>query len=244
MALSPQVTQSLIQGGLNAVGAGLSAAGKSKDDAAARRQAAQMQFLGQGPGEEPAAYARLAMQRALWEGLGDKPMSGSLGGGFQVPESMRGFVPDMGPGLDLAGAREQMMSRLADPILAEDQMRRRTIQDQALGMAMNAQGQYGAAPEEKKSGGFWSKLGSGLKKVGKIAAPIAVGLIPGVGPALSMALMAGTGAATGAMGGGGMKGALMGAAQGAAGSMLPGALGKVAGGAKPLPTPIRPTYQG
>jgi hypothetical protein len=228
--MNPLAQQALVSGALGAVGAGLSAAGKSKDDAANRRFSAQQQFLGQGPGAEPAAYARLAMQRALWEGLPEDATSTGISQ-MQVPEEMRGFVPDAGPGLALGGARQQMMSRLSDDVLAQDQLRRRTVEDQALGMAVGGQ-------KEKKKSGFWGKLGKGLLKI----APIAASFIPGVGPALGMAIAAGSGAASGAMGGGGVKGALLGGAMGAAGSRLPGALGKVAGGA-PKPPMSRPQSQ-
>ena len=37
----------------------------------------------------------------------------------------------------------------------------------------------GQQPEEEKKKGFWSKFGSGLKKVGKIALPIALGAMTG-----------------------------------------------------------------
>lgn len=77
---------------------------------------------------------------------------------------------------------------------------------------------------------FWSKLGSGLKKAGKVAlkaAPIAAAFIPGVGPLAAMGIGAAAGGASKAIEGKGLGGILGGAAMGSIPGAAKGALGGI-----------------
>jgi len=207
MAMSPEAQSALISGAFGAVGAGLSAAGgakQSKEDRIAQAYQNRANRMG-APGSEPAAYAKLALKRALFEGLGPGAMSGSIGGAPQAPESMRQFVPNMGPGLNLDPARGAALNYLSDERLAEDRQQRDRYEQEALQQAIQ-QKQSGGG------GGFWKKLG----KIASVAAPIVAA--PFTGGASLALIGAGAGAANAALSGGGVKGALMGAGMGALGS--------------------------
>ncbi len=81
---------------------------------------------------------------------------------------------------------------------------------------------------------FLGGLGKFLKKVGKVALPIAglaANFIPGIGPLASAAIGAATGAGGSLLNGGGLKGALLGGAMGA----LPGALKGIGAAGKVAP---------
>lgn len=72
-----------------------------------------------------------------------------------------------------------------------------------------------------------SKVFKSLKKVARVALPMAAAFIPGIGPLASAAL----GAAGGALGGGGLKGAILGGLGGALGGGAFGSTGSLFGGA-------------
>ena len=79
---------------------------------------------------------------------------------------------------------------------------------------------------------FWSKLGKGLLKVGKVAAPIALGAT-GVGLPAAMAVSAGLNALDKKVSGGSWKGALGAGALGAGTGLLGGAAGQAMRGIGP-----------
>ena len=82
--------------------------------------------------------------------------------------------------------------------------------------------------QQKKGGGFWSKLGKIGLGIGTVALPMVTG---GLSLPAQAAIGAGMGAAGGALGGGGASGAAKGAALGAGGGLLGGWL---RGGKAPL----------
>ena len=139
------------------VGAGISAAGSAASKGAAEKKSKELmamegtqnaaERLG-APGSEPEAYTRLALRRALFEGLGAGKSTTDLGA-MDVPPEMQQFVPKFGPGIQLDPARAEIMNRLSNQNLDADLARRRQVEDTALQTALNP----------KKSGkGFWDVL--------------------------------------------------------------------------------------
>jgi len=99
-----------------------------------------------------------------------------------------GYSPGFGT-LKARMAREQGQgisdaATNAEAGLAEQVQRGKLAGLQGLSGLIGGGGGGGSAqpvPEPEKKKGFWGKLGGGLKKVGKIALPIALGMVPGGG---------------------------------------------------------------
>ena len=144
------------------IGAGISAAGAGASKGAAEKKSRELMAMEgtQGaaerlgaPGAEPEAYTRLALRRALFEGLGAGKTTNDLGA-FAVPPEMQQYVPQFGPGIQLDPARAEIMNRLSNQNLDADLQRRRQVEDTALQTALNP---------PKGPPGFWGKLGGAMK---------------------------------------------------------------------------------
>lgn len=235
--LSPEAQAAIIRGGFGAVGDVLTGVGQGKlvDQQRDQSAAGLLASFRTSPGEEPAAYAALAGQRGLYEGMPSGMTMNTVGGTTTVAPEMQAFMPQVSGGLDLTGARDANLKWLGDDRLQADIDRRRQQESQALQLALSQQ-----QGQKKKGGGFLGFL--------KKALPIASMAIPFVGPAIGMGAMATTAAATG-------LGALSGGLNGGIGGAISGGLSgyggsKILSGSKtpttavppikPVPMPKRP----